>query len=149
MRHTGAVRTRKYRIITTAERVNNRITRWSLRHGLGLPAFALLETVGRRTGLPRQTPVGNGLTGDTFWLVAAHGTQADYVRNLLAQPRVRVKVRGRWRDGTATVLPDDDTDARSRTLPYQWDALIGRMMATTPVTVRIDLDPGPPATTER
>jgi F420H(2)-dependent quinone reductase len=31
---------------------------------------------GRRTGLARHIPVGNGLDGDTFWLVAAHGTQA-------------------------------------------------------------------------
>jgi F420H(2)-dependent quinone reductase len=34
-------------------------------------APALLETTGRKTGKPRQTPVGNGLVGDTFWIVAA------------------------------------------------------------------------------
>jgi deazaflavin-dependent oxidoreductase (nitroreductase family) len=134
-------RSRKYRVITTLERVNNRATRWLLRHGVAPNAFALLETVGRRTGLPRHTPVGNGLIGDTFWLVAAHGDQADYVRNLRADPRVRVKVRGVWRSGTATVLEADDPLARGRTLPYQWDAAIGRAMATTPLTVRIDLAP--------
>jgi hypothetical protein len=32
---------------------------------------------------------------------------------------------------------------RSRTLPYQWDAAIGRMMASAPMTIRIDLDPVP------
>ncbi|BCJ77348.1 nitroreductase [Catellatospora sp. IY07-71] len=133
-------RTRKYRIITTLERVNNQLTRWALRRGLAPRAFALLETTGRRSGLPRHTPVGNGLDGDTFWLVAAHGEQADYVRNLLAEPAVRVKVAGRWRTGRATPLPDDDTGRRSRSLPYQWDAAIGRMMATRPLTVRIDLD---------
>jgi deazaflavin-dependent oxidoreductase (nitroreductase family) len=134
-------RNRKYRVITTLERINNRLTRWSLRRGIGLRAFALLETTGRRTGLPRQTPVGNGLIGDTFWLVAVHGYQADYVRNLRADPRVRVKVAGRWRPGVATPLPDDDPDARSRTLPYAWDAALGRLMATTPLTIRIDLTP--------
>ena len=86
---------------------------------------------------------GWGLAGDTFWLVAAHGTQADYVRNLQAEPRVRVKVAGAWRAGTAAVLPGDDPAARSRTLPYQWDAALGRVMASTPVTIRIDLDPRP------
>jgi deazaflavin-dependent oxidoreductase (nitroreductase family) len=135
------MRTRKYRVITTLERLNNRITRFSLRHGIGLRAFALLETTGRRSGQPRQTPVGNGLRHDTFWLIAAHGTQADYVRNIQANPRVRVRIGSRWRTGTAVLLPDDDTDARSRTLPYAWDAAIGRMMATTPLTIRIDLDP--------
>jgi len=133
------VRTRKYRVITTLERANNVFTRFTLRHNAALPALALLETTGRRTGRARHTPVGNGLA--TFWLVAVHGRQADYVLNLLAQPRVRVKVRGRWRTGTAVPLPDDSPIARSRTLRYQWDAAIGRMMATAPLTVRIDLDP--------
>lgn len=126
--------------MTTLERVNNRITRWSLRRGIGLKAFALLETTGRRSGQPRHTPVGNGLADDTFWLIAAHGSQSDYVRNLLADPRVRVKVAGQWRAGTAVPLPDDDVVARSRTLPYKWDAAIGRLMASRPLTIRIDLD---------
>lgn len=135
------MRTRKYRVITTVERLNNRLTRWALRHGVAPRAFALLETTGRRSGLPRYTPVGNGLDGDTFWLVAAHGTQADYVRNIRTDPGVRVKIGRDWRRGVAVLLPDDDTAARSRTLPYQWDAAIGRWMATTPLTIRIDLGP--------
>ena len=135
------MRSRKYRIMTTLERGSNRLIRLALRTGTAPRAFALLETTGRRTGQARQTPVGNGLDGDTFWLVAAHGTQADYVRNLQAEPRVRVKANGTWRAGTAVVLAGDDARARSRTLPYQWDAAVGRMMASAPLTVRIDLDP--------
>ena len=103
-------------------------------------AFALLETTGRRTGRPRHTVVGNGLDGDTFWVVAAHGMQSDYVRNLVRQPRARVLVHGAWRRGVAVVLADDDPTARSRTLRYQWDAALGRAIATTPLTVRVDLD---------
>jgi deazaflavin-dependent oxidoreductase (nitroreductase family) len=135
------MRSRKYRLVTSLERGNNRLIRHALRAGVAPRAFALLETTGRRSGLPRQTPVGNGLVGDTFWLVAADGTQADYVRNLQAQPRVRVKVGGVWCAGTALVLPGDDPAARSRVLPFQWDAAIGRMMASAPLTIRIDLDP--------
>jgi deazaflavin-dependent oxidoreductase (nitroreductase family) len=135
------MRSRKYRIVTTLERGSNRLTRWALRAGRAPAALALLETTGRRTGQARQTPVGNGLDGDTFWLVASHGMQSDYVRNLLAQPRVRVKVSGTWRSGTAVVLPDDDAVARSRSLPHQWDKAIGRMLASGLLTIRIDLDP--------
>jgi deazaflavin-dependent oxidoreductase (nitroreductase family) len=134
------MRSRKYHVITTIERVSNRLTRFGLRRGMAPGAFALLETVGRRSGQPRHTPVGNGLDGDTFWLVAVHGTQADYVRNLTANPAVRVKVGRTWRAGRAVPLPDDDATARSRTLPYQWDAAIGRLMASQPLTIRIDLD---------
>jgi deazaflavin-dependent oxidoreductase (nitroreductase family) len=143
LRYNRDVRSRKYRVVTTLERASNRLIRLALRAGFAPRAFALLETTGRRTGLPRQTPVGNGLAGDTFWLVAAHGTQADYVRNLQAEPRVRVKADGMWRAGTAVVLPGDDPAARSRTLPYRWDAALGRMMASAPLTIRIDLDPRP------
>lgn len=137
------MRSRKYRVVTTLERASNRLIRSALRTGFAPRAFALLETTGRRTGLPRHTPVGNGLDGDTFWLVAAHGIQADYDRNLQAEPRVRVKADGLWHAGTAVVLPGDDPAARSRTLPHQWDAAIGRMMASAPLTIRIDLDPLP------
>ena len=135
------MRSRKYRVVTTLERGSNQLIRLALRAGLAPRAFALLETTGRRTGLARHTPVGNGLDGDIFWLVAAHGTQANYVRNLQAEPRVRVKADGAWRSGTAVVLPGDDPAARSQTLPCQWDAAIGRMMASAPLTIRIDLDP--------
>ena len=132
----------KRRISTAlAVRVVNPVVRWAVRHGFAPRSYAVLETTGRRTGLPRHTPVGNGCAGDTFWLVAAHGTQADWVRNLQAQPAVRVKIKDSWRTGTAVVLPDDDVRARSRTLPHQWDAALGRLMASRPLTIRIDLDP--------
>jgi deazaflavin-dependent oxidoreductase (nitroreductase family) len=134
-------RTRKYRLLRALLLPGNAAMRFQLRHGLGPRAFALLETTGRRTGRARQTCVGNGLVGDTFWLIAAHGRQADWVGNIVAAPGVRVLVNRRWRTGTAHLLPDDDVAARSRTLPYQWDAAIGRAIATTPLTVRIDLDP--------
>lgn len=135
------MRTRKYRIVTRLESVNNRLTRWMLRKSRAPKAYALLETTGRRTGQPRHTPVGDGLDGDTFWLIAVHGTQADYVRNIQADPHVRVKVRKQWRTGTAVLLPDDDPAKRSRTLPHQWDKRFGRLIATTPLTIRIDLNP--------
>jgi deazaflavin-dependent oxidoreductase (nitroreductase family) len=135
------VRSRKYRIVTTVESINNRLTQFTLHHGIALPAFALLETTGRKSGRPRYTPIANGTVGDEFWLIAVHGEQADYVRNIRGNPRVRVKVRGRWRSGIAVPLPDDDTAVRSRTLRYQWDAAIGRLMASAPMTIRIDFDP--------
>lgn len=130
--------------------VVNRLVRLGLDYGLAPDALALLETTGRRSGALRRTPVGNGLVGDTFWLIAERGERADYVHNIRADPRVRVKVDRRWRTGRAAVLPDDDTEARQHQIlsHHGWlrkaDAalLYGsvRTLATTPVTVRIDLD---------
>ena len=134
------MRSRKYRRTVAAEKLSNRTIRFLLRRGLAPRVWALLETTGRRSGLPRQTPVGNGLVDGLFWIVASHGRQADYVRNIERNPAVRVKIGRRWRTGTATVLDDDDTGARSRMLPHRLDAAIGRLMETQPLTVRIDLD---------
>src|SRR5205807_6617106 len=73
--------------------------------GIVPPGYALLETIGRKTGKLRRTPVGDGRVAGRFWIVAEHGRQAGYVRNLMANPRVRVKVReglrARWHTGTA------------------------------------------------
>jgi deazaflavin-dependent oxidoreductase (nitroreductase family) len=123
-----------------------------LAHDLGFPppGDALLETTGRRTGRPVRTPVCDGLDGQTFWLVAQRGRRADWVCNIQADPRVRVKVRTGsgvvWWSGTARILHDDDPRERQR--------LIGRgnlarrlcvgasaAAGTDPLTVRIDLDP--------
>jgi deazaflavin-dependent oxidoreductase (nitroreductase family) len=110
--------------------------------GLPFPGTCILETTGRKSGAPRQTPVGKGLDGDTFWIVAEHGERASYVRNVRANPRVRVKCGRRWRAGTATPLPDDDWRARQRK-PYmaKFNAAAVRVMKTEPMTIRIDLDP--------
>ncbi|MEV4759391.1 nitroreductase/quinone reductase family protein [Micromonospora sp. NPDC049559] len=121
---------------------------WALR--LPIPGDALLETTGRRTGRPRYTPVCDGLDGDTFWLVSQHGRRADWVRNLEADPRVRVKVRGgphaRWRGGVARVLDGDDPRERQRilarnNLARRFCLATSGAAWTDPVTVRIDLDP--------
>lgn len=39
-----------------------------------------------------------------MWLIAAHGRHADYVANIIADPRVRLRHRGCWYSGTAMVL---------------------------------------------
>jgi deazaflavin-dependent oxidoreductase (nitroreductase family) len=109
--------------------------------GLVPPTHALLETTGRRSGLPRQNPVGNGLDGDTFWIVAEHGHDANYVRNLAADPRVRVKIGQRWRTGSATVLPDDDPGARLDKVGHRVNGFMVRAVGTDLLTIRVDLDP--------
>jgi len=108
--------------------------------GLVPRGWALLETTGRRSGRPRRVPVGDGLRDGRFWIVAEHGRQADYVRNIEREPRVRVKARGRWRSGTAHVLPGEDPRALLRALRRPLNDAGLLLMATEPLVVRIDLD---------
>jgi deazaflavin-dependent oxidoreductase (nitroreductase family) len=112
-----------------------------LEAGLVPRGWALLETTGRRSGVPRRVPVGDGLRGERFWIVAEHGRHADYVRNIEREPRVRVKARGRWRTGNAHVLPDEDPKALLRALKRPLNDAGLLVMATEPLVVRIDLDP--------
>jgi deazaflavin-dependent oxidoreductase (nitroreductase family) len=111
-----------------------------IERGLGPPTYALVETIGRRTGRRRLVPVANGLDGDTFWLIAALGDQAAYARNIRANPKVRVRarpvrlrdgLRTQWRTGTAHPIPDDDARARHHRLGsgrpgYRLDGILMR-----------------------
>ncbi len=117
--------------------------------GVAPPGYALLETIGRSTGKPRRNPVGDGRVGRQFWLVAEHGRKAGYVRNIAANPRVRLKLRdglrARWHNGTAHVLSDDDPRERQRWMASQLplsaaNARAVRLFGTDLLTVRIDLD---------
>jgi len=117
--------------------------------GVVLPGHALLETTGRKTGKPRRTPVGDGLVGKQFWIVAEHGQQAGYVRNIADNPRVRLKLRdglrARWYTGTAHLLSDDAAIERQRWLANQAPASASnaaavRFFGTELLTVRVDLD---------
>src|SRR3954449_6874156 len=117
----------------------NPLTRVLLEHAR-LPGSALLETTGRRTGQPRRVPIGDGLRDNSFWIVTEHGYGADYVKNIQANPRVRVKTRGRWRSGTANILADDDPSTRLRWLGRPVNDTMLRLVATEKLVIRVDLD---------
>ena len=122
----------------------NPLMRGMFRLGITPPGMALVETVGRRTGAIRHTPIVCSPEGDTLWLIAQHGRHAGWVRNFEAKPQVRVRLGRSWRTGTAELLPDDDVKTRIATFSSSG---IGRMMTGTmfralesqPVTVRIQL----------
>lgn len=124
----------------------NPIVRTLFRLGVPVPGTAILETVGRRSGQARRTPVTDGLDGQTFWIVAEHGGGAAYVRNIEANPRVRVRIGRKWRTGTARALPGDDPQARLKAIRRTRrrstvNAATVALMQTDLLTLRVDLDP--------
>ena len=124
----------------------NPLNRALMRLGIRPPGTALLETTGRKSGKTRRNPVTDGLDDDTFWIVAEHGPHAGYVRNIEANPRVRVLVAGRWRTGTAHLMQDDDPRQRLSYIASQrprsrMNAATVRLMGTELLTIRVDLDP--------
>ncbi|MFD6161814.1 nitroreductase/quinone reductase family protein [Nocardia sp. NPDC060256] len=123
----------QHRVVTTLQRrVVNPLQR-------KLPAQQLLETVGRVSGQPRITPIGGRKVDNAFWLVSEFGERSQYIRNIKANNRVRVRLHGQWYTGTAQLLPEDDVRARLRALPRGNSAVV-QLVGTDLLTVRIDLD---------
>lgn len=106
---------------------------------LGIPpGHVLVETRGRRSGKRRRNVVGMHVDGATGWVVAEQGRHAGYVRNLEADPQVRVCVRRRWRPARAAVVPDDDPVARLGTFGRPAHAAAVARFGTDLLTIRFD-----------
>lgn len=102
------------------------------------PGWAVIETTGRRTGEPRRVPVGGRRIGDSVWFVAVDPRQAAYVKNIEANPNVRVQVGGEWSEGVAYLLPADDTRKRMLTI-NPVNGLFIWLAGREHLTIRVDL----------
>jgi deazaflavin-dependent oxidoreductase (nitroreductase family) len=56
------------------------------------PEVLLLTTIGRKTGLPRVTPLQFEFINGAYYVGAARGWKADWLRNLQQTPRVEVQI---------------------------------------------------------
>jgi deazaflavin-dependent oxidoreductase (nitroreductase family) len=66
----------------------------------------LLTTTGRRSGLKRVTPLQYEKIGEDYYLGAARGVKADWVRNIQSNPQVELRVGAKQIQGTAEVVTD-------------------------------------------
>ena len=108
-----------------------------------VPGFVLLETTGRRTGRKRRVPLGGRMENESLWLVAVHAADSHYIKNIAVNPQVRVRVGGNWKEGTATLVPEDDARRRAArvNLINSW---FERVASSDLLTVRIDFRPPAP-----
>jgi deazaflavin-dependent oxidoreductase (nitroreductase family) len=139
----------KVLLVRTFQRYTiNPLMRLLLAVGVNPLGVAILETRGRASGKMRRVPVGNGRKGDSFWIIAEHGSRAGYVRNIQHDPHVRVRLRVglryRWVPGIATLCPDDDPLARQRHI-IAWhplralNAINVRVLGADLLTVHVQL----------
>jgi deazaflavin-dependent oxidoreductase (nitroreductase family) len=61
----------------------------------------LLTTIGRKSGIPRVTPLQYEEIDGAIYVGSARGTRADWYRNLLVNPNVEVRVKSRCFQGIA------------------------------------------------
>jgi deazaflavin-dependent oxidoreductase (nitroreductase family) len=82
-------------------------------YAVGLGPFVgrlilLLTTTGRKTGLRRVTALQYEEVDGAYLLGSSRGLSADWVRNLIADPLVEVRVRSRRFRGRAEVVSDPE-----------------------------------------
>lgn len=66
----------------------------------------LLTTTGRKSGLPRQTPLQYEKVNDDYYIASARGSDADWFKNIVADPKVHVQIRDREFDAIAEPVTD-------------------------------------------
>lgn len=90
--------------------------------------FLYLTTTGRTSGQPREIEIWYVERAGRHYLIAEHGDAAQWVKNLRADPHVRVRVGARRYAGRARAVDgaaDADLARAVRTMfddKYQWSA---------------------------
>lgn len=94
-------------------------------HEFAQEDYCYLTTRGRRTGKPHEIEIWFGLQGSSLYLLSGGGRASDWVKNLLAQPQVRVRIRDAHFDATARLVSDPAEEAQARGLLaakyYHWE----------------------------
>lgn len=81
-------------------------------------AFCYLTTVGRRTGRSHEIEIWFAVApeGDTLYMLSGGRERSDWVRNLMAEPEVRVRIADETFEGHARVVEGDEDDSLARDL---------------------------------
>ena len=90
-------------------RMLNRVVEPAIRAGLGSPrlvpsGFIVLETIGRKTGRARRSPLAATRFGPYVIVATFRGKSSQWVLNLAAQPRTRYWLGGKSREARAFVM---------------------------------------------
>jgi len=76
----------------------------------------LITTTGRRSGLPRHTPLGYIVADGAAWVMAGYGPATLWYRNVLDEPRVTLLLPGRP-PLPALAAEERDPSIRARIIP--------------------------------
>ena len=100
-----------------------------------------LTTTGRRTGQPRMITIWFAAVGDRVYLLAGGRGEAHWVRNIEADPAVRVQIGQRTFEGRGRPVEgeDDDPTAREALAAKYGTKWLTRWLRES-LPVRIDLE---------
>jgi len=107
--------------------------------------YCYLTTTGRVSGHPHEIEIWFGINDNILYLLSGGGDKSDWVKNLLKNPSVTVRIAKHTFTGIARLVTDEQEDIKARTMlaeKYQeWEE--GRTLsqwARTALPVAIDLD---------
>lgn len=109
-------------------------------------AYCYLTTTGRVTGKPHEIEIWFGLVSNTCYLLSGGRDRSDWVRNLLKNPSVTVRIGGQTFRAAARIVTDEEEEMTARNLladKYNECETDGSLSewARTALVVGIDLDP--------
>ena len=78
--------------------------------------FCYLTTLGRVTGAPHQIEIWFALHDGFIYLLSGGGERSDWVKNLIVEPSVTLRIGEETRETTARVVSAPDEDALARRL---------------------------------
>jgi len=115
--------------------------------GLKDEEYCYLTTTGRVTGKPHEIEIWFGLNDNVLYLLSGGMDRSDWVKNLLKNPGVLVRIATHTLAGTALLVKDEKEETMARYLvaeKYQeWEE--GRKLsdwARTALVVAIDIKVG-------
>ena len=107
--------------------------------------YCYLTTTGRVSGKPHEIEIWFGIEDGSLYLLSGGKHSSDWVKNLLKNPSVTVRIAKHTFSGTARVVTDNEEDTKTRYMlaeKYQeWEE--GRTLsqwARTALPVAIDLN---------
>ena len=107
--------------------------------------YCYLTTTGRVSGRPHEIEIWFGINEETLYLLSGGGGKSDWVKNLLKNPTVTVRIAKHTFTGTARIVSEGKEETMARYLlaeKYQeWE---GKKTlsewARTALVVAIDID---------
>ena len=107
--------------------------------------YCYLTTKGRVTGKPHEIEIWFGLNDHTLYLLSEGRERSDWVKNLLKDPAVKIRIAKKKYKGRARLVTDEQEEMMARkmlaTKYEQWR--VGRSFshwARTALVVGIDLE---------
>jgi deazaflavin-dependent oxidoreductase (nitroreductase family) len=74
--------------------------------------FCYLTTTGRNSGQPREIEIWFGLAGPTLYMLAGAGERSHWVRNILREPAVTLRIKDETFAGRGRVVELDSQEDR-------------------------------------